>query len=421
MPIDLDKNLRQRCKVISGDDGDSFVGVKADTEDAFIYFPIGYNLPEDEVALRVDVHNLFGVLAAFMKEDKVIEARSFEAPLTVDFPIHAYLKIITMFLRTGRYYIETDPVYVTATKGNTSWPRTIKEQLGLMQKNGSLIYTQMTVRSVTPNADKQITQIHRFCVYEAFDKLGWLYVPFKPEEPGPHPTIRESIFILTKKLAASHNDNEQDLFRAMKNMLEYLDEKSSERQFFFGTDYFERIWERMIDKAFGIEDKSTYFPRTRWLLDHGRDREKTPLYPDYIMIFRGKYYVLDSKCYRYGWTGDFDHLPNGADISKQITYGEYIARTRHLPNDRLFNAFIMPYNMAHNLFHLSNAVMGNIGEAVGDWKTNMCYYERIQGIVIDTRYLMYNYIGMPETRKQELADCIGRVITREPVPEPHIR
>ena len=55
-------------------------------------------------------------------------------------------------------------------------------------------------------------------VYEAFEKLGWLYVPFKPEPPGPHPTIRESIYILTKKLAASHNDNEQELFRAMKNI-----------------------------------------------------------------------------------------------------------------------------------------------------------------------------------------------------------
>ena len=39
--MDLEKNLRDRCRVISGDDGDSFVGVKADTDDAIIYFPIG--------------------------------------------------------------------------------------------------------------------------------------------------------------------------------------------------------------------------------------------------------------------------------------------------------------------------------------------------------------------------------------------
>lgn len=70
----------------------------------------------------------------------------------------------------------------------------------------------------------------------------------------------------------------------MKNMLEYMDEKSSDKQYFFGTDYFDRIWERMIDKAFGIEDKASYFPRTRWLLDYGANKVKTPLYPDSIMI-----------------------------------------------------------------------------------------------------------------------------------------
>ena len=198
-----------------------------------------------------------------------------------------------------------------------------------------------------------------------------------------------------------------------------MDEKSSDKQYFFGTDYFDRIWERMIDKAFGIEDKASYFPRTRWLLDYGANKVKTPLYPDSIMIFRDKYYVLDAKCYRYGWTGDADHLPNGADINKQITYGEYIERTRSVPNDKLFNAFVMPYNMADNLFRLTSPI-GNIGEAIGDWRTNMKNYERIQGIVIDTRFLMYNYIGMPEQQKKELAESIEKVLSRGAVPAPTI-
>lgn len=39
--MDLQKNIRDRCHVNTNDDGDSFVGVKADTDDAIIYFPIG--------------------------------------------------------------------------------------------------------------------------------------------------------------------------------------------------------------------------------------------------------------------------------------------------------------------------------------------------------------------------------------------
>ena len=67
MPIDLSKNIRQRCHVNTNEDGDSFVGVKADTEDAVIYFPIGYQLSDNDDDLRVDIQNLFGVLATFMK------------------------------------------------------------------------------------------------------------------------------------------------------------------------------------------------------------------------------------------------------------------------------------------------------------------------------------------------------------------
>lgn len=82
----------------------------------------------------------------------------------------------------------------------------------------------------------------------------------------------------------------------------------------------------------------------------------------------------------------------------------------------------MPYNKTNNLFHL-NSEVGNIGEAVGDWRyetsnPHMKNYERIQGIVMDTRYLMYNYIGTPDQQKEELAKCIERVLSRGLVSKP---
>ena len=63
--------------------------------------------------------------------------------------------------------------------------------------------------------------------------------------------------------------------------------------------------------------------------------------PDTIMIYNGKYYVLDAKCYKYGWTGIPDHLPNGSSINKQITYGEYLEKHKGINADSVFNAFIM--------------------------------------------------------------------------------
>jgi len=195
-------------------------------------------------------------------------------------------------------------------------------------------------------------------------------------------------------------------------MLKYMDEQNSEKNYLFGTDYFERVWEGMIDKAFGIEDKSKYFPKTHWIIRGGTGKEKNPLFPDSIMLYKGKHYVLDAKYYKYGQTGRVGDLPGSTDINKQITYGEYIAQNLKIPNEQLFNAFLLPYNMTDNKFNFDSA-FENFGEAVSDWKNNMQNYERIQGILVDTRFLMYNYLTVSEKHINELANCIEETVHRK--------
>lgn len=415
------ENIRDRCHVNSNEDGDRFVGVKADSDQAMVYFPIGYQLPETEQEIRTDIKNLIQVLSEFTsKQDRVLALNKFAAPQTVDFPINAYRAVMEFYFSLGgKYYVETDPVFRTSPKGNQHWPRTFKDQTPLVQQaNGisSLIYTDFTVRTSTPNDNKVITQINKYCVYEAFQKLGWLYVSYLPEKPDSCPDVKTSIQIVRGKLSNTNDDRKRNLFQGMLDMLEYMDEKTSEHTFYFGTDDFDHVWEKIIDKAFGERDKNKYFPRTRWLLDQKKkNKEKRPLMPDTIMIYDGKYYVLDAKCYRFGWTGVPDHLPNGSSISKQITYGEYIEQYHGISDNILFNAFLMPYNMEKNSFGLTEP-FGTIGEAVSDWKTNTKYYHRIQGIVVDTRYMLYHYIGSSKKNKMALAECIETVKSRNPIP-----
>lgn len=62
MTIDREHfNLREHCHVNNNTDGDRFVGVKADSNNAMIYFPMGYQLPEQDEELRRDIKNLFKV------------------------------------------------------------------------------------------------------------------------------------------------------------------------------------------------------------------------------------------------------------------------------------------------------------------------------------------------------------------------
>ena len=308
----VDDDIKKHCHVNSNEDGDRFVGIKADSDNAMVYFPIGYQLPETDNEIRTDIKHLIQVLSEFTtSEDRLIAVNKFAAPQSVDFPINAYKNVIEYYFSIGgKYYIEVEPTFKTSATGKQDWPRTVRNQVPLVQQKGgisSFIYTEFTVRATRPNDSKQITQINRFCVYEAFKKLGWLYVPYMPEQPGPHPDVKTSIAILTAKLGSTNDDKKRNLFQAMKDMLKYMDEKTSDRQFYFGTDDFDHVWEKLIDRAFGEKDKDKYFPRSRWLLSHGKYKEKRPLMPDTIMIYNGKYYILDAKCYKYGWTGIPDH------------------------------------------------------------------------------------------------------------------
>lgn len=398
-------NLRKHCHINTNEEGDRFVGVKADTENADVYFPIGYQLPDNEIELRRDILHLFQVLAEFNDvSDKVLAMKKFEVSQAVNSPINAYLEIINNYMENG-YYMESDRIFKTSDRGKIDWARTIQRQHAFIQANLTPVYTQYTVRKSVPNENKEITRIHMHCVYESFERLGWIFTPLMPPKPSGTKDVKRFISILTDKLGNTNNDKNKRLFKSMLDMLNFMDEKNSEKQLYYGTYYFEHVWERLIDRVFGIKDKQHYFPRTRWLLTDRKYKEKHPLEPDSIMIYNDKIYVLDAKYYRYGITGNPNHLPDSSSINKQITYAEYIYRQSNAPSDSLFNAFLMPYNAADNSLGI-HGIFGNIGMAVGDWKNNVNNYEKIQGILVDTRYLMYHYTGNPQKSIIALAQAI---------------
>ena len=394
------------------------MGIKGDADGVKVYFPIGYQLSEGDVEIRKDITNLIQILLEFTEsKERVLEIDKLGGIKKVDFPINSYLEIIKSFLQSnGKYYLEKEISYETRTKGKIAWSRTFSKQTPLIQiKNGinSLIYTKFTVQSDSLNEKKLITQIHKYCVYESFKKLGWMYVSTIPDKPDLYPDIKTAIIIINDKLSRTFNDKEKLLFRAMKNMLEYMDNRSSEKQFYFGTYHFEFVWERLIDCIFGEKNKREYFPRGHWNMKYGevKNKDTVPLEPDSIMIHNNKYYILDAKYYRYGISGDVKHLPNMSSINKQITYAEYVKQLKQVPNKSLYNAFIMPYNMNKNLLGLKN-VAENIGEAISDTRQNNMRYEHIQGIVVDIRYLMYNYIGNITKCRDILSESIENVFDK---------
>ena len=177
MPIDRENfKIREHCHINSNDDGDRFVGVKADSENVVVYFPMGYELPLSDDELKRDIKNLFQVLATFTdKTDRILHMDKFTASQSVEFPIQAYLNIINYYLdHNGTYYTETETTFKVDKRGKTDWSRTIKTQTPMIQGK-SLLYLDQVVRVSTPNKNRLITRIHKYCVHESFNRIGWLY------------------------------------------------------------------------------------------------------------------------------------------------------------------------------------------------------------------------------------------------------
>jgi hypothetical protein len=422
-----DFNLRDICHVCTNDDGDRFVGVKADADGVAVCFPLGYQLPpvtENERDLRRDIMHLISVLAAFTdQKDKLLAKKRFFAPQQVNFPVNAYLTILSDYM-TRSYYTETEQTYSASDSGKIDWRRTVRKHQPIIQSDGSPIYTKFEVRKVAPNDRTLITRIHEFCVYEAFRKLGWLFSSETPRRPHLKLEGNKHMFIgvVRDKMGRTFIDHDKLLFQSMIDMLSDLDERSPQTRSSFGTDHFEYVWERMIDKMFGVKNKRDFFPRTYWRHLPGEGASShvnDALEPDAIMItdVRGKRraFVLDAKYYRFGATGSPSHLPPSSSINKQITYGEYVSALPEFGGaDAVFNAFIMPYNRTaydkdENPHGNSLGLSGEfacIGEARGDWKPGGLSYETVQGVVVDTRYLMYHYSGNTDAQVKRMADKI---------------
>ena len=416
-------NLRESCHINTNEDGDRFVGVKIDDSQAVVYFPLGYQLPDDDRMLRRDIRTLFGVLSAFgYKEDKVLKGSKFVQAHPVDFPIQAYLDVIDYFMdNNGHYYMESAKKYKSDTKGKINWRRTVKNQKAFI-KNGMPTYVKFDVEYQSPLENELITKIHKFCVYHAYKRLGWLYTNQQIVDPGfDYNEGFSRIFIqeLRKKYNDTNKDRDKKLFKSMIAMIEFIDNRKLDKNYYFGTDNFEYIWEKLIDKIFGIANKDDYFPRAVWVERDGSNKckETHAFMPDTIMIYNDKIYILDAKYYRYGDTHKPEHLPDSSSINKQITYGDFISSLKN-PKDpskklvdinSLFNAFLMPYDSTKNVFS-SNGKFANVAEATGEWRSNTKLYEKIQGIVVDVRYIMHNYAGEHDEDKKLLSKSIEQYI-----------
>ena len=166
---------------------DEFVGIRYNDGELKVYFPFGYSRPAsgEERDYRDDILNLVSVLSAYSKESQGVGENRLLNDEEVQFPIHAYIHVFNYFLNHG-YYMENEPIYKRAKGGKINWSKTIKQvrpQIAGDFPNESVVYLDFVTKKSAHNENELITQIHKFCVYEAYEKIGCLFGFMQPDKP----------------------------------------------------------------------------------------------------------------------------------------------------------------------------------------------------------------------------------------------
>lgn len=409
----LDINIRNKCFVNIKDTDDNFVGIRCRDGDIKINFPMGFKISNNDDELRKDILLLINTLVVNTgkKESEFLgKIKRYEE---TQFPIQAHIEIIKDFYSNG-YYKEHESLYTVSKKGKINWNRTIKTQKPYVQGT-QIFYLDLVTKKNTVNEDNLITLIHEYCVYDSFRKIGWLFSKKMPKKPQIKFNKKLFITVVTEKLNSTFNDVSRKLFNNMLAIINGTGDLEAEVNYKYGTYRFEYVWEKMIDKVFGIENKSDYFPRTRWIFGE-KNYNNASLEPDTIMVSDNNIYILDAKYYKFGITTIASHLPESTSINKQITYGEYIYednekkfRLWHGEKMKVYNAFIMPFDSQDLKYKTADKIC-HIGEAVSNWKKGYKEYERIQGILIDTKFLMKKNIRQDERDIAQLSNIINNAV-----------
>lgn len=400
-------DIRSKCRVNSNREKDTFVGLRCNDGDISINFPMGYHISEDNKELRKDILLLFSTLAANTerRESELLGQGSIFDE--VEFPLQSYMYLIKDFFARG-YYREQEVSYKVAKTGKINWNRTIKTQRTYVQDT-DVFYLDFATKKNSSKENELITIIHEYCVYESFERMGWLFTKTIPKKPRI--AKRERVFrsVLKEKISNTFNDRNRILFRHMLAIIDFEGDKDSDKNYRYGTYRFEYVWEKMIDKVFGIENKADYFPKTSWFVN-GNKYDNASLEPDSIMVCGSNVYILDAKYYKFGVTGKVCDLPESTSINKQITYGEYVAneekfKKKHGSNMKVYNAFLMPFDSLKSKYP-NNPEMLKAGEAVSNWKDNSEEYQKIQGILIDVKTLMDINVRQEMKEIEKLAKLI---------------
>lgn len=381
--------------ISTGKDNNSFVGLKVLGNDIHFYYPESYHFDSNcfESEDVLDLLNTISLAKSFSEKHvdtyDATDSGNDSALLSCCWLIRDYL--------SNDIPIYWNKEFVMNGRGKINWKRTLKQQPYI--SNNNLVFKTFITECLSP-IDVIIVEAYKFCLFNSIRLLGWLFsvdADVIEVVPNSEDKKEEYLYAITAELEKTFNDDKRLRLEHMRNVILGLDVNCNKQNLIYGVDSYHFIFEKMIDSIFGNVDRiRDFYPSAKWHLVKNDNeyykKNASKLRPDTIILNsdgNDKYnaYILDSKFYRYGYTGEEDDLPETTSIQKQITYGEYIKKNTEYPIANAYSAFLLPYDKSREKFK-SNNNLQYIGFAEANWKDNNDSHELIHAFLIDLRYVI---------------------------------
>ena len=373
-------------KASTGEVDNSFVGLKIFGDDIYIYHPENYSIDLSENSFTEDVINLLDTFS-FTKISSSDTGILYSGDSDGKFRLDSYIWIIKDYL-TKRYYVNREKKYVKNQNGKVNWKRTLNQTPTV--SNGNIIYMDLVTERRT-NIDNIIVDIHKYCVKKSVAFIGWVFNLNEANFKTINMTDELKsyyLYVLQEELNNTYDDYKKELFNNMIIVLRGLNEYVTKEIINYGVDHYHYIFERMVDKIFGNENIKEFYPKGIWLLNNYGTHTSSALRPDTILKSDNQIFLIDSKYYRFGYSGDVNDLPETSSIQKQIAYGAY---AKKLHSDcEVFNAFIIPYNKLNNHFSSSEDLF-YVGKAFSEVEKQNESYHYIYTFLIDLKHVIKTY------------------------------
>ena len=375
----------------TGKDDDSFVGIKIKGNDILFFYPESYHLEENEEDIKNDIVDLIKTISIAKTQSKE-ESKAYDKSVgESDFALRSYLWVINDYLKNG-YYINREKTYKKNQNGKVNWKKTFDNQPII--SNGNIIYNEIIIEAKN-SVDNIIVEIHKYCLKLSIDRIGRLFgLNSNAIYVKPCTVEKKKMYLtlLKKELSYTFEDDKKIRLTHFCNVIQGLDTTFEGKDFVYGVDKYYYVFERMIDCIFGnVQDISDFYPSGKWhLIKTNQDIKSSDLRPDTVLINERSIYILDSKFYRFGFTGDPSDLPETSSIQKQITYGDFVLSNKKDDYDNIYNAFLIPYDKTRDVFKSDNN-MQYIGYAKTNSNDGTYVHETVHAFLIDLKHVVKTY------------------------------